>query len=252
MTSWAIEFWLNRTSNLQANIEEDGTKASVEVGSESLCVEGVQAGSKDDARRTAQSFANRLLNTLTYGYDEALEIVPSPYRVRSEDMIVNETVVCVETAVAYLSPQKGRLEAIPGEAAAYYRKGKVARDPFDKFRNFYLVAEYVADQIRLSKKRGKLREQPLLYQALQECFSVNPQSLVQVAKSISGFVMRPDIFDTVATLLYKRQRCELNHSKAQESKKVPFNPDDERAVRVALPLMKFVAKSLLDYEQKHL
>ena len=81
---------------------------------------------------------------------------------------------------------------------------------------------------------------------------MNPQSLGHVAESIPGFVTGPDPFDTVAALLFKGNRCQLNHAKAGKSKKVPFNPDDEREVREALTLMEFVAKSLLDYEQKHL
>jgi hypothetical protein len=39
------------------------------------------------------------------------------------------------------------------------------------------------------------------------------------------------------------------HAKAFEDKKVPFNPQDEKEVKAALPTMDFVAKSLLEYEQ---
>jgi len=44
----------------------------------------------------------------------------------------------------------------------------------------------------------------------------------------------------------------LNHSKATESKKIPFNPQDEEEVQSALPLVEFVAKSLLEYEDRSL
>jgi hypothetical protein len=53
----------------------------------------------------------------------------------------------------------------------------------------------------------------------------------------------------VVEILYQANRCQIMHAKAFEDKKVPFNPQDEKEVKAALPTMDFVAKSLLEYEQ---
>ncbi|TET41122.1 MAG: hypothetical protein E3J66_05835 [Dehalococcoidia bacterium] len=53
----------------------------------------------------------------------------------------------------------------------------------------------------------------------------------------------------VARILFKGYRRQLDHSKASQDKKIPFNPQDEREVKAAPPLVEFVAKSLLRYEE---
>ncbi|GAI20065.1 unnamed protein product [marine sediment metagenome] len=44
----------------------------------------------------------------------------------------------------------------------------------------------------------------------------------------------------------------MDHSKALRDKKIPSNPQDEKEVKAALPLMEFVAKSFLQYEENSL
>ena len=53
----------------------------------------------------------------------------------------------------------------------------------------------------------------------------------------------------VVEMLYVSHRCQIMHAKSSEDKKVPFNAQDEKEVKAALPTMDFVAKSLLEYEQ---
>lgn len=73
-----------------------------------------------------------------------------------------------------------------------------------------------------------------------------------MAKRVPGFNLGGDVILEVARLLYKGHRCQLNHSKASDDKKIPFDPEDEKEVNHALPLMDFVAKSLLQYEEQKL
>jgi hypothetical protein len=272
MNPWTISFKLNKASNLEAHREEDDVRAYVEIGSNTLRVEGIEAESEDTARRSAESFANEFLNAVAYKHGEVLEIVPQTWSAEMINELGNK-VVGVHVADSfslrdsvrvtekdasgnvvevYDSDRPGKIEVKSSEAAAYYRRGCLSSDPFDQFRNFYLTGENVADQIRLLKQRAKLKEQPLLAQALAECFAQNLSSLLRAAQAVPGFAGGTDLFEDVAALLYKSHRCQINHAKARESKKVPFNPDDETAVRGGLPLMQFVARSLLDYEAAHL
>jgi hypothetical protein len=139
-------------------------------------------------------------------------------------------------------------------------------DPFNKFRDLYLAAENIASKIQglkglrkgevkqLSKSRESY-EEGLLCLALNECFSSNLQSLrslTQVAKSLPEFDDAQEVTPQVAKILYRGHRCQLNHSKALEDKKIPFNPEDEKEVRAAIPLMEFVTRSLLQHEENSL
>ena len=272
MTTWTIRFKLNRASHLDAHREEDGIRASVQIASDALRVENIPANSEGAARAVAEPFANQFLDTLAYKHDEPLQILPLPWAskrtAQSGARVVGEHLghaVSFRGSVAlkkidaqgnvveaYDSDRPGSIEVKASEAAPYYRRGSLSADPFDQFRNFYLVAENVADQIRAPKQPEKPNEQTPLSNALARCFADNTGPLLGKARVVPGFTESGDAFKAVAKLLYKAYRCQLAHAKAQESKKVPFNPDDEKTVKKALPLMRFVAKSLLDYEGNHL
>lgn len=272
MAIWTIELKLNTASHLEAHRQEGAIRASVQIGSDVLRVENVPADSEGAAREVAERFANEFLDTLAYRHGEPLEIAPmswaSEHIAESGRKVVGKHVGGTVSSRGslklkkmdaqgkvlgvYDSERPGRIEVKASKSAAYYRRASLSADPFDQFRNFYLAAENVADQIRVSKQCGQLREQPLLSRALAECFVGNPSALLQAARAVPGFTEPSDPFPGVASLLYEGYRCELNHAKAQKSKKVPFNPDDEETVKKALPLMRFVAKSLLDYEANHL
>lgn len=272
MSAWAIQFKLNRASYLEAHREKDGIRASVQIGSDALRVDNIPATSECAARDLAEPLANELLDTLAHRYDEPLEIVPLPWRsehaaesgatvvgqhlgntVSSRGSLSLKKIDAQGNVVqVYDSDRPGRIEVKPSQAAPYYRRASLSADPFDKFRNFFLVAENVADQIRLSRHQGKLKERASLAQALRVVFNQNSGSLLQAAQAVPDFVAAADLFDDVAGLLYEGHRCQINHAKAQQSKKVPFNPHDEETVRGALPLIQFVARSLLDYEGAHL
>ena len=232
MTTRAIDFTLDRHSNLEVHAQEGDMRASVEKGSSRLRVEGVEAASEDAARNLAEIFANKFLNTLAYKWDEALGIAPLPWASEPTGEPGNKSVhvgnsISSRSSLTltkidaggnvvevYDSDRPGKIEVSKSEAAAYYRRAALAGDPFDKFRNFYLVAENVADQIRLAKQCETPKEQSLLREALETCFAANSGLLVQVAEAVPGFVAGTDVFNGVAELLYKAHRCQLSPRRA--------------------------------------
>lgn len=95
-------------------------------------------------------------------------------------------------------------------------------------------------------------ELSLLRLGLDECFANNLHPLIEATKRIYTFDNNQSLVPQVAEMLYKGHRCELNHSKASEDKKIPFSLQDEEEVKTALPLMDLIAISLLGYEETSL
>jgi hypothetical protein len=136
------------------------------------------------------------------------------------------------------------------EAASYYRKGCLSVDPFDKFRNVYFAVENISSQIY--RKQPGEPEKIELERALEVCFVNRLQSLFEVAKAEPTFNAKETTISEVTRILYTINRCQLNHSKVYKDKKVPFDPQSETEVMNALPLVKFVAKTFLEYEESSL
>ena len=270
---WNVYFTLNEASPVEADAEFDGVTVSVKLRNRELSVVGIQVADKNRAITEAENLANRFLDTLCWKHHADLAIDLTALRIEEigpgeqrhiylqikETLTVSDRVSIVardsigNVVAVFDSAKRGRIEVKCSEAAAYYRRSRLSSDPFDQFRNFYLVAENVADRIRTKKGiHHKLHEQELLELALRECFGSNLTRLHRAASSVAGCQDQGDVIHGVATLLYKGHRCQLNHAKASQNKKVPFNPEDERQVRAVLPLMRFVARSLLVYEERNL
>ena len=83
----------------------------------------------------------------------------------------------------------------------------------------------MANKIATSKDREGF-QLDLLDFALRECFSSDVQ-LLKDYSHIRSPEHEEDIIHEVANLLYKGRRCQLNHSKENEDKKVPYNSEDE-------------------------
>jgi hypothetical protein len=126
----------------------------------------------------------------------------------------------------------------------------LTKDLFDRFRNFYLAIENISDQIRLSKERKRVKDQKLLEIGLRETFKNKSKALRNIAHNTTKLDLTKDMFFEVAQYLYKSHRCQLNHAKANKDKKVPFNPQDEIEVRNAMPLIVFVVKSMLSFQDR--
>lgn len=246
---------------------------SVKKDGKEISVTGIVTDNQEQAKDTARSLANMFLNNLSWRHGRHLEIT---YVVKTEHTLANgeKRVKYIEPPIEYAasiemqiyrvgtsgdlveavydSTRLSKIDVWPSEAAPYYRRAQLATDPFDRFRNFYFVAENISSQIALIKKLGKLKDQQLLEAGLEECFRGQEDALNKATKAVPVLgrsnPLIPVPVSEVARILYKAERCELNHSKAKESKKIPFNPQDEKEVQSTLPLMEFVAKSFLDYQ----
>lgn len=280
---WKVYFNLTKPSQLEASSEINEMKLSVTKGSDQLVVEFANAGDEADANQRALVAANQFLDSLCPKYNSAFEIDPNSQHVENIDPTgpkhiyisahASVGITSQVTAVkkdssghiiqVYDSSKLGRIETKPSEAASYYRHAHLTNDPFNKFRDLYLAAENVASKIQVAKNLNKNRikqlsesrqsyEEGLLRLALDECFGSNQQSLKQTAKNLPELDQSQEAIPQVAKILYNGFRCQLNHSKALQNKKIPFNPEDEKEVKASLPLMEFVAKSLLQYEEASL
>jgi len=266
-------FEIDKGSRIEAETVIEGVRVSIEQEKNSLAVEGVNIEDLKNALEKAEQVANNFLNYLSWKYNEDYRIKRDGYRseTTNEDgekqvlVHVSNTVTVIQESlkierkdesgeiisVSY-SNKLGKLVVNDSEASSYFRSARLSSDPFDKFRNFYLVAENISDQIRIKSGLASMYEQPMLELGLSECFGTDIKPLENIAHNVSAINPSNDTVQEVATYFYKSHRCQLNHSKALQDKKIPFNPEDEKQVKEALPLMEFVAKSFLQYEEQSL
>lgn len=279
---WKVYFNLNKPSQLEANTEINGVKAQVSRGSDQLVAGFVEACDETDAQQKALTAANMFLATLCWKCGNTLRIDPnsrciehiSPTGEKHGYANLSGSMKPVSRLIAVKkdssgniieerdSSRPGKIQVKPSEAASHYWHAHWTDDPFNRFRDLYLVAENVASKIkdvkRLSTNRVKQLseseesyEEGLLRLALDECFGSETQSLKQIAKNLPDFDDAQQAIPQIARMLFD-YRCQLSHSKASRDKKIPSGPKGEKEVKAALPLMEFVAKSFLQYEENSL
>lgn len=226
-------------------------------GYATITVRNVQAESHDNAIDKARVKADTVLNELSFRHRIHLEL-SSGCTVGQQVSPATQHIKKYRIKLGMKSGHRQKLPRVleivepkPANSKAYYRKAAISRDPFDKFRNLYLAIENIASRIALAKGKHIVSELKLLEFALQECFSSNTHALENYSDLIQSG-SKEDIFREMAVLLYKGHRCQLNHSKACEDKKIPFNPNDEREVECILPLTELVTNSLIQYEDDFL
>jgi hypothetical protein len=253
MGLFIVEFNLKARSPLTV---ENGD-VIVDKGYSTVTVRNVQATSHDDAENKARPKANAFLDELCRQYEINLEI-GNGCTIGPQDSPTTRHIKKYNIKIILKGGHRKRIPRVlkeveirPSDAKTYYRKAAMSNDTFDKFRNLYLAIENVASKIAVAKGEHFRFESELLQFALQECFSSNKQ-LLEKHSHVYGFENTGDIFHDVARFLYAKNRVQLNHSKASNNKKIPFNPNDEREVQVSLPLAELVAKSLISYEDTHL
>jgi hypothetical protein len=279
-----VTFALDKPSPLEVYSEISGMRVEVKENNSQVIVRMVQAASTDEALKKASSAANQFLDSLSWRFSAHLAIKGESYSVElvapsgQKQVFVHPepasavpdsrgpTVVTKDASGNTIeisdSRKPGKIDVTPSEAASYYRRAHLTKDPFDSFRNLYLATENVADKIRIDKgylKKHELKkiyglgsyEVSLLRLALDQRFANDQRPLMQAAKHIQTFDDKQPVIPQVSKILYEA-RCQLGHSKASKDKKVPFTQQDEEEVKAALPLMDFVAKSLLEYEQTSL
>ena len=229
----------------------------VDKGYSTVTVRNVKADSVEDAENKARPKANAILDELCRQYEIKLEI-GNGCTIMQQDSPTTRHIKTFDIKVFTRGGHRKRIPRVlnkveirPSDAKTYYRKAALSQDPFNKFRNLYLAIENVASKIAAAKGEPLRPELKLLQFALKECFSSNRQ-LLEEHSHVYGFKNTGNIFLDVATFLYKKNRVQLNHSKASENKKIPFNPADEWEVKVSLPLAELVAESLISYEDDDL
>jgi hypothetical protein len=229
----------------------------VDKGYSTVTVRDVHAESSDDAANKARPKADAFLNELCLQHEINLEI-GNGWTVMLQDFSTTRHIKKYTIKTTLKGGHRKRIPRVlkevkvrTSDAKNYYRKAAISQDTFDKFRNLYLVIENIASKIAAAKRKDKCGDSQLIELGLRECFSSNIQ-LLEDYGHIRELIGKGDTIKLVAAFLHKGNRCQLNHSKAIEDKKIPFNPEDESEVQSVLPLTKFIAKSLISYEDIHL
>jgi len=253
MSIFIIEFDLKSRSPVTV---ENGD-VIVDKGYSTVTIRNVQAESYEDAVKKARLKAGAFLDELCIQHGINLEI-GNFLTFRPQDSSATRHIKMVRMTISLKGGHRKRVprilkevKIIPSDAKTYYRKAEISTDTFDKFRNYFLVIENIASKIAETKKIKKYQDLELIKLSMKECFSSNLQILREHChvRGLAGKVITTNI---VSAFLFKVHRCQLNHSKENEKRKIPFNPNDELDVQSALPLVEFVAKSLISYEDTYL
>jgi hypothetical protein len=271
MATWNFFLRLAEAPQRSAEGRVGDVTVRVAKGEPDVAVCDVTASSLEDGRAMALDAANAFLNTLSWMHQLDLQVASASWgaeelakpgrhyfeQVEEMRMTTGLKIEVRDAATgqlvgSYDSDHLGNIEVAPSEAAAYFRRARVSTDLFDRFRNLYLVCELISDRIRGKAGKGSLQEGELLELGLTAVFDACLPDLQHHAWAANVPAGSSAVIQDVATFLYKAHRCELNHAKEHKPRKVPFNATDEEAVRMALPLMEFVARESLAYEHREL
>ena len=255
---WNVYFYLTSPSPISLNFEINNFRVRVIESFKQISVHNIQAVNQNAAWTKALDAATTCIDCLSWKYDVVLSINIGRLNIEEIDLIgktVNRTgyasaVARAVIVVKGIHQTPAIIKIKKSEAASYYRKGCLSVDPFDKFRNVYFAVENISSQIY--RKQPGEPEKIELERALEVCFVNRLQSLFEVAKAEPTFNAKETTISEVTRILYTINRCQLNHSKVYKDKKVPFDPQSETEVMNALPLVKFVAKTFLEYEESSL
>jgi hypothetical protein len=251
---WKVYLNLTSPASYSLDFEINDVKVVVTERSADITVENIQATNQQEARTIALGAANSCLDHLCWKYDTSFNVDLGKLRIEEADSegktvrITGFESIGLDCILVDNRPRNlGSIKGKKSDAAAYYREGCLSTKPFDKFRNFYAVIENISSKIY--KKRPNEPEKAELEHALKKCFRGRLKSLREQAKVEPTLNAKKGTIPEVIRILYTANRCQLAHSKEYKDKKVPFDPGDEKEVKTALPLVKFVAKSLLEYEE---
>ena len=216
-----------------------------------LSIHPISAGGPEEAMLVARRALNNLLNHFASvvqfrGYLE------NGYQYEPLDGSTGGTVLTPEPVVVYMARvdvPDGFLLETERRAAAFVRRGDASRDPFDRFRNYYLAADSVGKRLpgpQASDSRLLERTLPvvasasILVELVKQLTTADP-SLAQAAGSPESLLNAG---------LYNSFRCALMHS-GSASDFVPFDPEDELRVSSMLRCMRGVARQYVNYERVH-
>lgn len=209
---------------------------------------------REKAERTARQITNRLLNRLAAAMQYCARIEPGYEYENLDDFNDRGRVVIALPATAYIG-DPGIPEEIPLDidlpGAAFLRCGDLSNDPFDSFRNYYLVVDRVGKCVL----GGKGKDETVIQDSLD--IVVQPAIVERLAERLKSVVLPTRVTlpgnskQYLNNVLYKRFRCALMHS-GLTSDFVPFDVDDEETVHSALEIMRGLAWQYVKYESKHL
>jgi hypothetical protein len=255
---WKVQFDLTSPSPMSLDFVINDIRVRVIENFAQITADNIQAVNHNAAHTKALYAATCCVNYLCWKYDAVLSINSGRLNIEEigpEGKTISHagygSVGMWPTMVVADRPQS--LNSVSGkksDAASYYRKGCLSTDSFDQFQNFYSAVENISKKIY--KKQPGEPEKIELDRALTECFGGKLQSLEVIAKAEPTFNTHEPTISKVTRILYKAYRCQLNHPKDYQGKKVLFDTLDEIEVMNALPLVKFVAKALLGYEESSL
>ena len=247
----------------------DGVEVSGELGEDSILVKHVQAKDSEEARDKALPLANAVLDEFCFKFGVATAILPTPWWAEDPDgkrfLSTADEAIGLEdeyelekrSADGKLVEKRSSSDPVEIEVEIrvgardylrFFRKGcwsEEARDWFDAFRNYYLAIEWITAAHTTSGG-----EKSRLVATLKQCFQDQKaiDRLRQQATSCEGFIEGTgDLYADVAEFLYHANRCQLNHAKAGDIYKVPFDPAHEAEVKAAVPLARYVARELIEW-----
>jgi hypothetical protein len=233
---------------------EDGD-VIVDKGYSTVVVRNIEADSHEDAREKAEPRAQAFLNELCWRYGIVLELGNGSTSAIQEDITIrhlHRTHVKILLKGGHRPKFPKTLKQVtiqPSDAKSLYRKAMISKDPRDKFRELFLVVENIATKIVPSWKKKTMRH--LLTSAIKKCFTFRLNELEDFTKSYH-FKYEGDIIKAIVSNLIENYRTYLFHAKSTMNKYIPFNEEDEWKVRRILPLVEFLAKSLISYEDDNL
>ena len=255
---WKVQFDLTSPSPISLDFVINDIRVGVTASFSQITTDNIQAVNQNAAHTKALYAATCCVNYLCWKYDAVLNM--NSGRLRIEEIGPEGKSI---SHAGWGSARMGATMVVAGrpqslisisvkksDAASYYRKGCLNTDSFDQFRNFYSAVENVSSKIY--KKQLGEPEKIELDHALTECFVDKLQPLEAIAKAEPTFNTNESPISEVTRILYKAYRYQLNHPKDYQGKKVLFDTQDEIEVMNALPLVKFVAKALLEYEESSL
>jgi len=246
----------------------DGVEVSGERGGDFILVKHVQVKDPEEARDKALPLANAVLDEYCFKFGFATMILPTPWWAEDPDgkrfLATADEAIGLDaeyelekrSANGRLVEKRSLSDPVEIEVGAqdylrFFRKGcwsEEARDWFDAFRNYYLAIEWITAAHTTSGS-----EKSRLVATLKQCFQDQKaiDRLRQQATSCEGFVESTgDLYADVAEFLYHANRCQLNHAKAGDTYKVPYDPAHEAEVKAAVPLARYVARELIKWHRR--
>ena len=253
MSTFIITLYLTNESPDDFGGVDGYLDLSLKRGSRELVVSGVDAANHGSARESVWCKANNLLSELSFRHEFSSELDPSHYswKTASNEGEQSGVVMCdgAMASVRHYLGSPSLLGHIP--SMDYWRKAELARDDFEKFRYYFLASENAASILLGRAPLGGEKERNWFCEGVKAAFGREAQTLVAEANRHTKSGCRT-LDDVAGKLLYADTRCRLMHSKEPtpggklQTKLAPFDREALEQIRAALPVVRLVAKRLIE------